>query len=152
MPTRWKRFRRNLPNKFPEWICSLVLLAIGMICLLSPESFQRPEMAAFVKIMGPQQWTALFLSVGLWRVVSMALNGEFPVGAGLMRVAGSVAGCTLYGACVGRSFEASTAASVSWGVALYTAFFVMDIRNAIRSSADTFNAWRKVTNVAPVVW
>jgi len=151
MPTFYRRFRRSLPNKFPEWICALVILCIGVICLLSPESFERPEMAAFVKIMGPRHWTVLFLSVGLWRIVSMAFNGEFPIGAGLMRVAGAIAGCMLYGACVGRSVEASTATSVSWGVALYSAFFVMDIRNAFRSSADAFNAWRKVTNVVPVV-
>jgi hypothetical protein len=150
MPTFAHRFRRNLPNKFEEWICSSVILGIGIIWLVFPENFDRPDMAVFLDIMDPKQWTGICILVGLLRVVAISFNGEFPVTGGLMRFVGALIGCALFGAFFGRAM-ASSEGLLTLGTVLYTGYFVMDIRNAVRSAADGFNGWRKVSYVAPVV-
>lgn len=150
MPNFANRFRRNIPNKFEEWVCSLVILGIGMIWLVFPENFYRSDMVVFLDIMAPNQWTGICILVGLFRVVAIAFNGEFRVAGGIMRFVGALIGCTVFGAFFGRSL-ASSEGILTLGVALYTGYFVMDIRNAVRSAADGFNGWRKVSNVAAVV-
>lgn len=150
MPTFAKRFRRNLPNKFEEWVCSIVIFAIGMIWLIFPENFARPDMAVFLDIMDPKQWTGICILVGVVRLIAISFNGEFRVAGGLMRLAGSIIGCTIFGAFFGRSL-ASSEGILTLGTALYTGYFIMDIRNAVRSAADSFNGWRKVSHVAPMV-
>lgn len=150
MPTFVRRFRRNIPNKFEEWVCSIVILGIGMIWLIFPENFARADMVVFLDIMTPKQWTGICITVGVFRLVAISFNGEFLVAGGIMRFVGALIGCTVFGAFFGRAL-ASSDGVLTLGTALYTGYFVMDIRNAVRSAADSFNGWRKVSNVAPVV-
>lgn len=150
MPTFARRFRRNLPHKFTEWISALVVLGIGMLWLIFPENFRRPDMLVFLDIMPAKSWTGICLIVGIYRIVSIAFNGEMPLAGGLMRFAGALIGCTLFGAFLGRSL-ASSEGLLTIGTALYAGYIAIDLRNAVVSAADAFNGWRKVSYVAPVV-
>jgi hypothetical protein len=150
MPTFARRFRRNLPHKFSEWICAMVILGIGMIWLMFPENFRRPDMLVFLDIMQPKSWTGICIVVGVYRIVSIAFNGEFVVAGGLMRFAGALIGCTVFGAFLGRSWAASDGL-LTLGTVIYAGYIVMDLRNALVSAADAFNGWRKVSYVAPMV-
>lgn len=151
MPTFARRFRRNLPHKFPEWLCAMVIFGLGVLWLNFPESFDRADMASFTDIMSPQMWITTCLGVGTIRVMSIALNGENPRIGGVLRVLGALAGCALFGAFLGRALASSTTVSASLGIVIYSAFIWTDIRNVMAASADIFNSWRKVTHVAPMV-
>lgn len=150
MTTFTARFRRNLPNKFSEWICAMVILGCGILWLIFPENFARPDMASFLEIMEPKQWTGICILVGIYRIVAIAFNGEFVLAGGLMRFFGSLAGCTIFGAFLGRAL-ASSEGTLTIGMVLYAGYIIMDLRNAVRSAADSFNGWRKVSHVAPMV-
>jgi FtsH-binding integral membrane protein len=145
MPTFLKRFRRNLPSNFEEWLTSIMVLAIGMLWLVFPASFVRDDMRVFLEIASPRIWTTTMIMVGLLSCVGMAAITEAPRVAGLLRSIMNIVRVGIFGAFLGRSFASSDWQSVSLGVVLWSAFILLDGRNIFfRSWPETYNAFRKV--------
>lgn len=151
MPTFLKRFRRNLPSNFEEWVCSVMVLAIGILWLVFPASFLRVDMQVFLEMASPRIWTTTMIMVGLLSCVGMAAYTEAPRLAGLVRSSMNLVRIGIFGAFLGRSFAASDWQSVSLGVVLWSAIIIIDGRNIFfRSWPETFNAFRKVRPIVSV--
>lgn len=151
MPTFARRFRRSIPETAPEWTCAIVILSIGMIWLLYPENFSRPGMETFTEIMAPRSWTALCISVGIAGVCFLAFHTEWPRTFGVLRFLRAVVGCWIFGAFIGRNIETMAVDGLSWAVALYAGYFLLDLRSAFVAAGQTLNAFRKVGHVVPMV-
>lgn len=151
MTTFINRFRRNLPTNFEEWVCSILVLAIGILWLVFPASFARDDMRAFLEIASPRIWTTTMIIVGLLSCIGMAAHTEAPRIAGLIRSVMNLVRLVIFGAFLGRSFASSDWTSVSLGIVLWSAFILLDGRNIFfRSWPETFNDFRKVRPVVPV--
>jgi len=152
MPTFVARFRRALPSDFNEWVMSLSVLAVGILWLVFPATFSRPDMFEFLQIMSARLWTTSAIMIGLLSCVAIIATTEAPRVAGTLRIIANLARLTLFGAFIGRSIAAShfDLFSASIGLVWYSAFFVLDMRNIMRTFAETFNVFRKVYRVRPL--
>lgn len=144
MPTFSRRLMRNLPSNFPEWVCSIMVLALGIIWLTFPGSLFRPEHATFLEIAPARTWIAVTLLSGVASCLAVAAYTEAPRFAGVIRTFMAVMRVTFFGACVGRSLASSDWFSMSSGVILWGAFFVLDVRSVSVASVQMFNAFRRV--------
>lgn len=151
MPNFIARFRRTLPTNFEEWLVSISVLALGMLWLVFPASFARADMAEFLDIMSPRNWTATAIMIGLISCVTIAATTEAPRLAGSLRILANLARLTLFGAFIGRSWAASEfdQFSASLGLVLWTIPFILDARAIMRNTSVTLNAFRKVYRVRP---
>lgn len=152
MPTFLARFRRALPSDFVEWVLSIGVLALGILWLVFPASFYRPDMVDFLDIMSPRLWTTSAIMIGLISCVAIAATTETPRIAGLLRIVANFCRLALFGAFLGRSITASSfdMFSASIGIIWYSIFFILDGRNLMRTTSETFNVFRKVYRVRPV--
>lgn len=125
-----------------EWITSLVILALGMIMWLSPESFYRtPSLQPFAS--HAIEWTIACLSIGLARLLALYVNGHWVGGTPLLRLIGSIAGATVFGAFVGNFMSSSTLGSIAWPIATYTGLMVGELISSFFSASDVYNAKRR---------
>lgn len=152
MPTFIARFRRNLPSDFVEWVLSIGVLALGIMWLTFPASFNRADMVDFLEIMSPRLWTTSAIMIGLISCVCIAATTEAPRLAGTVRVVANLARLVFFGAFLGRSIATSEfeLASASIGIIIWLMFIVLDVRGIARSVSNTLNAFRKVYRVRPV--
>jgi len=154
MPTLIAKIRRvvpSVPSDGEEWIISIAVLAVGILWLVFPATFLRPDMDEFLDIMSARLWTTSAIMIGLVSCVAIVANSQAPRVAGLLRIGANLARLTLFGAFIGRSIAASQfdLFSASVGIVWYSAFFALDMRNVMQSFAETFNAFRKVYRVRP---
>ena len=152
MPTFIARFRRTLPSDFVEWVLAIGVLALGILWLVFPASFNRVDMIDFLAIMSPRLWTTSAIIIGLISCVGIAATTEAPLVAGTVRVLANLSRLTLFGAFLGRSITSSQfdMFSASIGIVWYSMFIILDVRNISRSVAITLNAFRKVRRVRPI--
>ncbi len=151
MPTFMKRFRRNFPSTFSEWVCSVTIMLIGFLWLIFPASFNRVDMTQFVAVMSPRLWITFTIMLGLLSIVGLTSDSESPKIGGGLRVITGLGRVAMFGAFLGRSFADSEAGvAYSFGIILFAGYIVFDIRNVMRASIDTFNAIRKVSRFVPV--
>jgi len=152
MPTFIARFRRVLPSNFVEWLLAISVLAIGLLWLLFPNSFTRSDMKEFLDIMSPRYWTTSAIMIGLISCVAIAATTEAPRVAGLLRIVANLARLTLFGAFLGRSVAASQfdQLSASLYVIIWFIPIILDGKNIMVNSSNTFNIFRKVYRVRPI--
>jgi len=105
----------------------------------------------FLDIMSPRLWTTTAIMIGLISCVAIAATTEAPRIAGLLRIAANLSRLTLWGAFLGRSWNASQfdIFSASIGIVWYSMFLILDARQMMRTTSGTFNAFRKVYRVRP---
>lgn len=119
-----------------EWVASFVILAMGLISLIYPQTFLRPSLSEFYPY--AIQWTWLCIGVGLGRITSLLINGHWNGGTPSLRLVGSVIGAAMFGALVGNLLTASDIPLVglSWGVGTYSILLLAELRNVYRSATD----------------
>lgn len=126
-------------QRMSEWVSSLVILAIGLISLIYPQTFLRPSLIEFYPI--ATTWTWLCIVVGVGRILSLIVNGHWSGGTPALRIIGSVIGAGMFGALVGNLATASDIAryGLSWGVGTYSILLIAELVNAFRASTDLAN-------------
>lgn len=142
MPTPWRRFKRNVPLNGAEWVTSCILGALGLIMLIAPGSFDRPDLANFIEVMSPRYWTALCLFIASASIASLGCYSEVPKWAAPMRVIMSGVRAVIFAAFLGRALDMSTALSISFGVALYGVPMIADMFSVKHAMTDTIRVWR----------
>lgn len=142
MPTPWRRFKRNIPMNGAEWVTAFMLFGLALIMFIAPQSFDRPDLANFLEIRTPAEWTAICLFVSLSSILSLGCYSEVPKAAAPMRALMSGARAVIFAAFLGRAIDMSTAVSISFGVALYGIPMFADMLSVKHAISDAVRVWR----------
>jgi phosphate/sulfate permease len=117
-----------------EWISSLIILGIGIVMLAYPVSFDLPTLVAFKQ--GQMFWTMTCLLVGVFRVLALTINGNWPGGTPALRLVGSLIGAGIFGAFVGNLWRTTDATHVYWGMVTYGGLMVGELLSSYYSAKD----------------
>lgn len=125
-----------------EWLCSAIILAIGLHLLAYPATFYRPTMIGLHDIASYNVWTSACVAVGLARMVALAVNGHWPAGTPSIRVVGALAGIGIFGLLAGAFLKATAGTAPSLAVTAYALLMVADVVSVMFATADIFHANR----------
>jgi hypothetical protein len=120
-----------------EWMTSFILVGIGLIMLVFPASFDRPNYQIFSD--HSILWLIACLGVGVLRMIALVINGSWNGGTPLLRLIGSISGMGIFGAFLGNLLQVSTVYSVPFSVATYLGLMLGELLSSFYTASDMIN-------------
>lgn len=117
-----------------EWVCAIMLAAIGTIMYLQPDAFLSTRLTSFAE--NSLFWTYACMAVGYGRVVALTINGHWKGGTPAIRLVGSIMGAGIFGAFVGNIIQSTASTGLSWSVGTYSVLMFGELLSSYNSAKD----------------
>ena len=127
----------NFRRRLLEWLTSTIIFLLGIIMLISPESFDKPTLSMFYDYL--QVWTPTLLIVGTLRIIALLINGHWHGGTPLLRLLGSLSGAAIFGAILGSLLQVSPWWTIPFGVVTYSVLTMGEMLNSFFTATDMAN-------------
>lgn len=137
MMSRIRRLRLS------EWLCSGILLLMGIHLLVFPATFYRPATSGLGHITSYGAWTTLLIVSGAGRMIALWINGHWPQGTPQIRGIGAMIGAAVFGVMVGGFYSATVNdAAPTMAVGVFFLLMVSDIVSSGFAASDFIRARR----------
>lgn len=83
-------------NRQFEWFTTTSLLGMGMLMAIWPSTMGASSFRYILMVMTPQDLTAAYLGIGIFRAVALIANGRAPVWGPRIRALGAIAGASVW--------------------------------------------------------
>lgn len=115
---------------------SVMVLSLGLVTLLFPQSLDNPSLEFFRE--DANIWAGLFISVGVLRVLSLIVNGHW-AGSSVFRLLGSWVGAAVFSAVAFNLLRTTGFTYITWGASTYLWIVFFEFVNSYFITKDVAN-------------
>jgi hypothetical protein len=115
------------PQKLLELMTSVIVLSLGVVTLVFPQSLNNPSLEFFRE--GSIYWAGLFISIGVIRLLALYINGRWSPSS-IFRFMGSMLGAGLFSSIIYNLLHATNFTYVTWGASTYIWILIFELVNA----------------------
>ena len=120
-----------------ETMNATMLLALGLVTLLSPHSLDNPALHEFKD--HAALWIPLFLIVGATRIIALIINGRWNGGTPTLRFLGALIGAGVFSAIAYGLVENTGFSYLTWGATTSLCIVLGELINSYFTVKDIAN-------------